>query len=82
MLMDSSPSKKKEKKKEEKNILMTPLGRVCNPFLQRALGMRHRLGRAAKLHLAADIIPGGDTQLTPLARLAHLERDTVTDLEG
>ena len=53
---------------------MTPLSRVVDPLLQRALRMREDLGRTPEAHGAADVVP------SRLAVLALLAGDT--DLEG
>jgi hypothetical protein len=61
--------------------LITPLGRVIDPLLQRPLEMRKALPTTPKPHLLANIIPPLLTPRALLARNADFECDFVTDLE-
>lgn len=57
---------------------MTPSRPLHHHLLQRPLRVRGpALGRAAKLHAAADVVAAGGAELARAARQADLERDAV-----
>lgn len=66
---------------EEECLLVTPARGMVHALLQRALRMGKRLGRAAKLHTAADVVAAGRAVLAVLAGQADFERDAVASGE-
>lgn len=64
--------------REEESLLVTPLGRVVDALLQRALEVRKRLCRAAEAHAAADVVAAVVAVLACVARDADLESNAVT----
>lgn len=58
-------------------VLVTPARWVVHPLLERALRVGKRLGRAAKLHAAADVVAAAGAVLAVLAWQPDLESHAV-----